>query len=242
MSHTKQEQLREYWQILEGSKSLFVPGISTAVEEPDLSALVNLEQHSSSTPFSSAGLSELEQMVSECQKCRLHASRKLTVFGKGATRPKVMIIGEAPGKSEDESGLPFVGRSGEYLDRWMQAIGLERDKDLFIGNIIKCRPPENRDPSADEQAACLPYLKRQLELLQPMTILCLGRIAAQILLDSQLPIGRLRAQEHSYESIPMVVTYHPSAVLRYPEKYRRPVWEDLKLLDGIIKRIEAENS
>lgn len=240
MSHTKQERLREYWQILESSKSLFDPSGSAVVDEPDFSALANREEKRPESSFSSLGLSELEQMVRECKKCRLHTSRTNTVFGKGTSRPKVMIIGEAPGKSEDETGLPFVGRSGEYLDRWMQAIGLQRDTDLFIGNIIKCRPPENRDPSADEQAACLPYLKRQLELLEPMTILCLGRIAAQILLDSQLPIGRLRDREHSYESIPMVVTYHPSAVLRYPEKYRRPVWEDLKLLDGIIKRIEAE--
>jgi DNA polymerase len=139
-----------------------------------------------------------------------------------------------PGKREDEQGRPFVGPSGKYLDDWMKAIGLSREKDLFIGNIIKCRPPQNRDPSPEEQRACLPYLRRQIELIRPKSILCLGRVAAQILLQTEKSLGSLRGQTHTWEDVPLIVTYHPSAVLRYPDKFRRPVWEDLKRLQGII--------
>jgi DNA polymerase len=116
----------------------------------------------------------------------------------------------------------------------MKAIGLSRQDDLFIGNIVKCRPPENRDPAEEEQRACIGYLERQIELLQPKMILCLGRVAAQILLDTQKSLGMLRGEVHDFNGIPLMATYHPSAVLRYPDKFRRPVWEDLKQLRSLL--------
>ncbi len=178
-------------------------------------------------------LAAIEKEILVCEGCRLCRSRKNAVPGEGAGSPLVMIIGEAPGAQEDETGRPFVGRAGQYLDKWMAAIGLSRERDLFIGNIIKCRPPNNRDPQADEQAACLPYLQRQLDLIKPKAILTVGRIASHILTGKTEGIGRLHGRRFSYRNIPLVPTYHPSGVLRNPE-YRRPVWDDLQRLRRIV--------
>jgi len=180
-------------------------------------------------------LEEIAWKVSECTRCQLCETRKRAVPGNGVVNPKVMIIGEAPGAEEDASGEPFVGRAGKYLDTWMGAIKLFRGRDLFIGNIIKCRPPGNRDPLPDEQKACIPFLRRQIRILRPKAILCVGRIAAQILTRQDVGIGRMRGPVYRYEGIPLIVTYHPSAVLRNPESYRAPVWEDLQKLSAIIR-------
>ena len=173
-------------------------------------------------------LTTIEAEIAACSKCRLCENRNKTVPGKGVLNPKVMIIGEGPGAEEDKTGIPFVGKAGQYMDKWMDAIDLKRDKDLFIGNIVKCRPPGNRDPHPDEIEACRGYLERQIKILKPALIMTVGRIAAQVLIGSSSGIGRLRGRMYDYMGIPLIPTYHPSGVLRNPENYRKPVWEDLK--------------
>ena len=174
-------------------------------------------------------LQELAGQISRCVRCGLHTARTRTVPGEGAVAPLVLVIGEGPGEEEDRSGRPFVGRAGQYLDKWLQAIDLARGRNCFIANIVKCRPPGNRDPSPEESAACLPYLARQIDCLRPRALLCLGRISAQVLLGSSAGIGSLRGRVHAYRDIPLVPTYHPSAVLR-DSSLRQAVWDDLKLL------------
>ncbi|MFO7849508.1 MAG: uracil-DNA glycosylase [Spirochaetia bacterium] len=180
-----------------------------------------------------AELSSIADEVSVCTRCRLAGSRTYAVPGEGTAEPKVMVIGEAPGAMEDESGRPFVGKAGKYLDKWLEAIGLSRERDVFIGNIIKCRPPNNRDPFLDEQEACLPFLQRQMDILKPFAILAVGRIATHILTGSEESMGRLHGRTLSYRGTPLIPTYHPSGVLRNPQ-YRKPVWEDLKKLKRLI--------
>lgn len=176
-----------------------------------------------------ADWSPLRDAVSGCRLCGLHESRTQTVFGVGHTSADWMIIGEAPGAEEDRRGEPFVGRAGKLLDEILRSVGLDRSS-VFIANILKCRPPNNRDPAADEAAACRPYLDRQIELVAPRMILAVGRIAAQQLLDSDMPVGRMRGKvyETGPRRIPTVVTYHPAYLLRSPSQ-KRKVWEDLCL-------------
>ena len=187
-----------------------------------------------------AGTESLEQVAADvrsCEHCRLCKARKNAVPGEGASSPLVMVIGEGPGADEDETGRPFVGRAGQLLDKMLAAIGLSRTSNCFIANVIKCRPPGNRDPQPDETAACASFLSRQIQLLSPRFILCAGRVAAQTLLQTADPIGRLRGKFTEYEagglSIPFIATYHPSALLR-DEKMKRPAWEDLKLLRSAL--------
>jgi uracil-DNA glycosylase family 4 len=193
----------------------------------------------SSAAGSAPGSSRQQRMddialeVAACTLCALHLERRHTVAGEGAVDPLVMVIGEGPGADEDRCGRPFVGRAGQYLDRWLAAIALDRSSNCFISNIVKCRPPGNRDPLPEESAACLPYLKRQIEILEPKTILTLGRVATQILCGRSEGIGILRGQELDYLGIPVVPTYHPSAVLRNTD-LRAAVWEDLKRLRRLL--------
>ncbi len=221
-----------YWKILDGAQQL-LNGKDRVLSEISADDIV-FEAPVKELTIAEMNMDQITEAILTCTQCGLHVGRKNPVPGKGVLNPKVMIIGEAPGAQEDEEGIPFVGKSGDYLDRWMSAIDLRRDEDLYIGNIMKCRPPGNRDPFPEEQRICIPYLTRQLELIKPQSILCLGRVSSQILLKTEEGIGRLRGKIYSYQDIPLVVTYHPSAVLRYPEKYRRPVWEDLKLLKSIF--------
>jgi len=178
---------------------------------------------------STLDLAELQLYVRGCQACDLHKTRKQTVFGNGHHKADWLIIGEAPGADEDRQGEPFVGRAGQLLTQMLRAIGLAREE-VFITNVLKCRPPNNRDPNMTEITACQTYLYRQIELLEPKIILVLGRIAAQSLLNSDIPIGKMRGQLYHLEkyAIPLVVTYHPAYLLRSP-KEKRKVWEDLKL-------------
>ena len=173
-------------------------------------------------------LTELQLHVRGCQACELHKTRKQTVFGTGHHKADWLIIGEAPGADEDRQGEPFVGRAGQLLTQMLRAIGLAREE-VFIANILKCRPPNNRDPKAEEVAACQAYLYRQIDLLEPKIVLALGRIAAQSLLNSDMAIGKMRGKLYHLEknNIPLVVTYHPAYLLRSP-KEKRKVWEDLK--------------
>lgn len=190
--------------------------------------------------ISSDSLDRIADEVSVCTKCRLYENRKHTVPGRGTQYPVLMIIGEGPGAEEDRTGLPFVGKAGQYLDKWMDAIGLTREKDLFIGNIVKCRPPGNRDPLPDEMSACLPYLERQIKLLNPGLILSVGRIASQVLTDRSAGIGKLRGKIYDYRGIALIPTYHPSGVLRNPDDYRKPVWEDLKRVRTLLDNQQSK--
>lgn len=171
----------------------------------------------------------LQQMVSHCTACGLHCSRTQTVFGVGNRQADLMIIGEAPGFYEDQQGEPFVGRAGQLLNAMLKAIRLERSQ-VYIANILKCRPPNNRDPQPDEVAACTPFLDRQLELIQPKLLLAVGRIAAHYLLNSKQALSQLRGQVHRYgkQQTPLIVSYHPAYLLRNPRDKAR-AWQDWAL-------------
>lgn len=193
----------------------------------------------SAAPASSASsppgdtLARIAEEVRKCAACRLAQGRGMAVPGEGAERPDVMVIGEGPGADEDASGRPFVGKAGQLLDRMLASIDLFRDKNCFIANVVKCRPPNNRDPEADETAACSAYLDRQIALLKPRVILAVGRVPTQNLLKTTEGIGRLRGAFADYRGIPLLPTYHPSALLR-DENLKRPAWEDLKLLRDFL--------
>ncbi|MEJ2630983.1 MAG: uracil-DNA glycosylase [Acidihalobacter sp.] len=179
--------------------------------------------------------SELKARVAECTLCELHAGRTQTVFGVGAHDADWMIIGEGPGAEEDRQGEPFVGRAGKLLNNMLRALGLRREA-VYIANIVKCRPPGNRDPKPEEAAACRPYLERQIALVKPRLILAVGRIAAQNLLDTDVAVGKLRGRAHRYgdAGIPLVVTYHPAYLLRSPEQKAR-AWDDLCLARALLE-------
>jgi DNA polymerase len=175
---------------------------------------------------------ELRESVAACTRCQLHQGRTQTVFGVGDSSADWMVIGEAPGAEEDRRGEPFVGRAGKLLDEMLLAVGQGRDS-VFIANILKCRPPNNRDPKPEESAECRGYLERQIELVQPKIILAVGRIAAQLLLQTDTPVGRLRGSRHSLNETPLVVTYHPAYLLRSPSQ-KRKAWEDLCLARQLL--------
>ena len=181
----------------------------------------------------------LQERVQNCTRCPLHATRTRTVFGTGNRNADWLIIGEAPGHDEDREGEPFVGRAGKLLNEMLFAIGYQR-KDVYIANILKCRPPNNRDPSQEEVACCHDYLERQIELVQPVLILAVGRVAAHNLLHSDLQVGRLRGRVHKYgeRQIPLIVTYHPAYLLRSPLE-KRKVWDDLQLAQSIYRKCIA---
>ncbi len=184
-----------------------------------------------------AELAEIEQRVSVCTRCRLSEGRTRTVFGSGNPAAELMFIGEGPGAEEDKQGLPFVGRAGELLTRIIQAIELSREE-VYIANVVKCRPPGNRDPQPDEVVACRGYLERQVELIQPRVIVALGRIAAQTLLSNEDPIGRMRGRWFKVLGVPTMVTYHPAALLRNPA-LKRPTWEDMQLVRDRLRGSDA---
>lgn len=186
-------------------------------------------------------LEDLGKIIQQCTRCRLSQGRTHTVPGMGVLDPLVMVIGEGPGAEEDKQGFPFVGAAGQFLDKWLAAIGLSRNTNVYIANMVKCRPPGNRDPQEDEVESCFPYLARQVELIKPMAILAVGRIAAQHLLQTTKGIGSLRGTVHRWKGIPLVATYHPSAVLR-DMSLKRPVWEDLKRLKAILDTLPSKRS
>jgi DNA polymerase len=175
-----------------------------------------------------ATLREVAEAAQVCTACRLAGGRHSVVFGSGDPDADLMFIGEGPGAEEDKQGLPFVGRAGELLTKIVEAIDMRRDG-VYIANIVKCRPPGNRDPQPDEVAACRGFLERQIDLVRPRIVVALGRIAAQTLLGTETPIGRLRGQWYTVRGVPMMVTYHPAALLRNPG-LKRPTWEDMQLV------------
>ena len=184
------------------------------------------------SPVDSMDWPALREAVASCQACGLCQSRKNTVFGVGDTQADWMIVGEAPGENEDRQGEPFVGAAGQLLDNMLRAVGRSRSgegaKGTFIANVLKCRPPANRNPQPDEVAQCEPYLVRQVALVKPKVIVAMGRFAVQALLKTNEPIGRLRGKVHQYEGVPVIVTYHPAYLLRTPGD-KGKAWADLCL-------------
>jgi DNA polymerase len=199
---------------------------SSAALEPAIAELPTLEA--------------LAEMVRICTRCDLYKTAINPVPGEGNPHAEFVCVGEAPGQNEDEQGRPFVGAAGSLLNKILGAIQLQRD-DVFICNVLKHRPPGNRDPLPNEVKACEPYLRRQLELIKPRVILALGRFAAQSLLQTTTPIGKLRGQLHRYHGIPLIVTYHPAALLRN-ESWKRPTWEDVKLARRILDASRAASA
>jgi uracil-DNA glycosylase family 4 len=190
-------------------------------------------------PVSASTTTTWESLRSEvlaCTKCALHASRTQGVFGVGNREAQWLVVGEAPGAEEDRRGEPFVGRAGHLLDAMLKAIGLSRGRNVYIANVLKSRPPGNRDPKPEEVAACLPYLMRQIGLLKPRVMLAVGRIAAQNLLGTDAPLGRLRGKVHHFGELntPLIVTYHPAYLLRTPGD-KRKAWEDLKFARSVFQ-------
>lgn len=180
---------------------------------------------------------QLQSQVSICTACELHTTRSQTVFGVGNPHAEILFIGEAPGAEEDRQGEPFVGRAGQLLNEMLRAIKLQRT-DVYIANILKCRPPNNRDPKPEEALQCWPFLQQQIALIQPKIVVALGRIAAQRILHTDTPLARLRQQIHHHVqfNLPLIVTYHPAYLLRSPQD-KRKAWEDLLFLQQSLRDI-----
>ncbi|MDP6699588.1 MAG: uracil-DNA glycosylase [Candidatus Latescibacteria bacterium] len=219
--------------VFEGAK-FTVPAGGEAVEPPVPAAAEVPQPAAVATATGSEGSADLEsfrRQICDCTRCGLGATRNEFVFGAGNPAAGIVFVGEAPGAEEDRRGEPFVGAAGQLLTKIIAAMGLGRG-DVYICNILKCRPPNNRDPEPDEIAHCEPYLKRQIEIIQPKVICTLGPFAAQTLLHSGESMGRLRGREHQYEGIPLVATYHPAALLRNPQ-WKRPTWEDVQMVRAL---------
>ncbi|MBI2339648.1 MAG: uracil-DNA glycosylase [Deltaproteobacteria bacterium] len=177
-------------------------------------------------------LSSLRAEIGDCTRCVLHKGRTNLVFGVGNPNAELMFVGEGPGADEDLQGEPFVGRAGQLLTRMIEAMGLKRG-DVYIANIVKCRPPGNRNPEPIEIATCIPFLKKQIDIIQPKVIVCLGKFAAQTLLQTEIPITKLRGEFHDYGEAKIMPTYHPAFLLRNPNM-KRAVWEDLKKVMSLL--------
>ena len=205
-----------------------------------------LEQNQIKTPeaesfthSSKTTLEEISAKIARCTRCTLARTRNNVVPGMGVENPDVLVIGEGPGYDEDKQGLPFVGKAGILLDKMLAAIGLDRKSNCYIANIVKCRPPQNRDPFPQEQDACFSFLEAQINILKPKMILCMGKISSNKMLNQEAPIGTLRGQIFEYNNIPLMVTYHPSALLRN-EQLKRPAWDDLKMFKAKLDEIKQK--
>jgi DNA polymerase len=208
-----------------------VPGTTAAPPSPRAPAAYVSAEEISSLPV----LGQVREIALGCPRCGLAKTRTHVVFGEGRETADVMVVGEAPGQEEDRSGRPFVGRAGKLLDLLLLSSGFARD-DVYICNVLKCRPPQNRNPQPDEVDACSPYLLRQVELVQPRVILAFGTFAAQTLLGTDVSIGKLRGRTHRYRGVPLVPTYHPAACLRHPA-WVRSVWEDLQRARDVLDAV-----
>ncbi len=226
-----------------------IPNITITTQEVEtITTTSAVEQHDSSVSqienHAGKSIDSIAEKISLCTRCDLHKTRTNTVPGVGVKNPIVLVIGEGPGQEEDTQGLPFVGPAGQLLDKMLASIQLSRHTNCFIANIVKCRPPHNRDPLQSESEACASFLQAQVALLKPTVILAVGRIAAQILLQTSDGIGRLHGKFYEYPPInqsggvriPLMATYHPSALLRDPS-YKKPAWEDLKLFKAKLEEL-----
>jgi uracil-DNA glycosylase family 4 len=186
------------------------------------------------TPTGIIRLTEIRDDLGDCRRCKLHTGRTNIVFGVGSPNARLMFVGEGPGADEDEQGEPFVGRAGQLLTQIIRAMGLARE-DVYIANVVKCRPPGNRNPEPDEIEACSPFLQAQIASIRPTVIVALGKFAAQTLLQTETPISRLRGQFHDLGGVAVMPTFHPSYLLRTPAA-KREVWEDMKM---VMQRLNA---
>jgi DNA polymerase len=200
-----------------------------AVTRRNRRAAATLESRAETTAvMEESTLESLQERVASCRRCALHKTRTNVVFGSGSGSTRILFVGEAPGRDEDLQGLPFVGRAGQLLTKIIEAIEFRRE-DVYIANVLKCRPPNNRNPAPEEVARCRPFLMKQIELLKPKVICTLGVFATQMLLDTKSPLTVLRGQVHRVNGLAVMPTYHPAACLRYP-KFKAAVWEDVQLL------------
>jgi DNA polymerase len=218
-----QDQLKE---VLEFYREIGVEFLEVQADDPGL--LIN----------------EIHNEIKQCTKCPLHKTKLHYVPGEGSLSPDIFFIGEGPGETEDRFGRPFIGKAGQLLDKVLKKMGYDREK-VFIGNILKCRPPNNRNPMKDEVDACLPYLKRQIEVLNPKVLVCLGKVALENLLGAQYSISRVRGQRFEFSGVPVIPTFHPSYILRQRlqseiSKVKWNVWEDMQKVLSIVK--EASGS
>ena len=211
-----------------------------AVPPPTVAPEPEVMAKPEASPVKQMDWDALNAAIKSCTRCDLAKSRTQSVPGVGDLHAEWLFVGEAPGANEDREGEPFVGDAGKLLDAMLFAIGLKRGENVFIANVLKSRPPGNRDPQPNEVAACLPYLERQIELIQPKLIVALGRFAAQNLLVTDTPIGKLRGQVHQYRGVPLVVTYHPAYLLRNPLD-KAKVWEDLVLARDTMNNLKNPN-
>jgi uracil-DNA glycosylase family 4 len=224
--------LSPVWRLKTESRQASAPGQAVALP---IEALMSVPDE---TGIMQMDWPRLVDAIRNCTRCGLHRTRKQGVPGVGDQQAEWLIIGEAPGAEEDAQGEPFVGQAGKLLDAMLAAIGLKRGENVYIANVLKSRPPGNRNPSAEEVAACLPYLERQIQLIQPKLILALGRFATQSLLNSEESIGRLRGRVHRYQGVPLIVSYHPAYLLRnLPDKAK--AWEDLCLAREVMGKAKA---
>jgi uracil-DNA glycosylase family 4 len=226
---------REYSRLVKDTIDYIGTGFGTEPEAPTVPPKKKL-------------MTDLTGEILQCTHCELHRGRSRAVPGEGSIDADILFVGEGPGQVEDSTGRPFVGKAGQLLTKMLTAIDLTREE-VYITNIVKCRPPGNRNPLPEEIEQCLPYLERQIALIDPLIICCLGGPASSTLLSSGAGISKLRGTIHRYEAltdrrpgdgVPLVATYHPAAVLRFPEKYRRPVWNDLKLLRDYYRDIREK--
>ncbi len=233
------ESLRQYYLDVIGITHWQLQNPSEPAQPVEESAAIVAAQSPASAAQEVSSWDSLQQQVASCQRCeQLAASRTQTVFGVGAHDANVLVIGEAPGRDEDAQGEPFVGRAGQLLNAMLQAVGLQREQ-VYIANILKCRPPNNRDPSTQEALNCREFLQAQITLIAPKVILVVGRIAAQNLLACDTPIGKMRGQDYRYSheslgDIPVIVTYHPAYLLRSPGEKRKS-WQDLLRLKRMMQ-------
>jgi len=195
---------------------------------PNQSNLPNSTETSVQNTTGKITLSDITSKIEHCTRCELARTRNSVVPGMGVEHPDVLVIGEGPGHDEDMQGKPFVGKAGALLDKMLNAIQLDRNTNCYIANVVKCRPPQNRDPFPEEQAACFSFLEAQIRLLSPKMILCMGKISGNKLLKTEGSLHQIRGKFYDYNGIPLMVTYHPSALLHNAE-LKRPAWEDLKL-------------
>ncbi len=218
------------------AKAYAMAGVTGTDDEPPARAQRPEVDEEAAPPPTDVGGSDyqgLREAAEACQLCRLARTRTNVVFSDGNPNARLMVVGEAPGANEDKTGLPFVGQAGKLLDLLLASVDLSRQESVYICNVLKCRPPGNRDPMADEIDLCAPYLKRQIALVAPEVILAVGTFAAQLLTATNRPLGKLRGSVYSYEGVPLVVTYHPAALLRN-SGWTRSAWDDLQLLRQVM--------
>ncbi len=229
---TRSDQLRDHLRLFQ---ELGVTGVS---RDPRWRMRLGHEQTEraagDATPETElTSLAGVRDDLGECTRCKLHAGRTHLVYGDGNPDAALMFVGEAPGRDEDQQGLPFVGRAGQLLTKIIEAIDLER-KDVYIANVIKCRPPKNRNPEPDEVETCQPFLFAQIDVIQPRVIVALGSFAAHTLLGSEEPISKLRGHIYAYRGAQLIPTFHPAYLLRSPDR-KRDVWEDMKKVRAILQ-------